>query len=164
MAKNVSNDAAKLEQGRNLARRLYDLKLGQLERIDDLQRQAFLAEFPLLGEVEFNDVRRQVIQAKTAQQTQVGWYSIPHDITVIIFVLVTWVADLRMGVIAGVATLVLFESIFQFYYDPQYYRRLSLLVWLTYPAYALLAYVLFTRGMPWYWIAVAVVGLWVGTF
>lgn len=164
MAKHASNNAAKLDQGKNLARQLYDLKLRQLEKIDEAQRKTYLSEYPLLGEVEFNDVRRQVIQAKTAQQMQVGWYSIPHDITVIVFVLVTWSSDLRLGIVAGVAALVLFESIFQFYFDPQYYRRLSLLVWMTYPAYALLAWVLYSRGFAWYWIAAAVVGVWGGTY
>ena len=164
MTKNASDDAAKLEQGRNLARRLYDLKLGQLAKIDDIQRKAYLVEFPLLGEVEFNDVHRQVFEAKRTHQIQVGWLSVPHDLTVLVFVMVTWLADLRWGTIAAIATLVLFESLFQVYFNPQMYAGLGLLVWFTYPAYALLAWVLYTRGLAWYWIALTVAAVWGGTF
>ena len=164
MTKHASDDAAKLDQGRNLARRLYDLKLRQLEQIDDGLRKLYLADYPLLGEIEFNDVRRQVIEAKRTRQIQVGWLSVPHDLTVLVFVLVTWIADWRIGAVAAAVTLVLFESLFQVYFNPQMYAGLGLLVWFTYPAYVLLAWVLYNRGMEWYWIALAVIGVWGGTF
>jgi len=164
MTKHASDDAAKLEQGRNLARQLFDLKLRQLLKIDDFQRMVYLKDFPLLGEVEFNDVRRQVIEAKRSRQIQVGWLSVPHDITVLVFVLVTWIVDLGWGTIAAIATLVLFESLFQVYFNPQMYAGLGTLVWFTYPAYALLAWVLYNRGLEWFWIALVVIGVWAGTF
>ncbi len=164
MPGHASNDAVKLDQGRNLARRLYDLKLRQLETIDESQRKAYLADFPLLGEAEFNDVRRQVLEAKRVHQIRVGWLSIPHDITVLVFVLVTWLTDWRWGAIAAAVTLVVFESLFQIYFNPQMYAGFSALVWVTYPAYVLLAWVLYSRGFAWYWIALAVVGIWGATY
>ncbi|HTX79270.1 MAG TPA: hypothetical protein VMC62_06355 [Longilinea sp.] len=154
----------KLEQGRLLARRLYDLKVSQLEKLTEQDRKTYLADFPLLGVTEYNDVLRQVIEAKKAEQTQVGWFSIPHDITVLVFVLCVCFTDLRTAIIAGIAVLVLLESLFQTYYNPRLYPVLGSLVWLTYPAYVLLAWVLYSRGMAWYWIAVVVIGAWGGTF
>ncbi len=164
MTGQASKDAAKLDQGRNLARRLYDLKLRQLEQIDEKQRLDYLAEYPLLGEVEFDDVRRQVIEARRMQQMRVGWLSVPHDLTVLVFVLVTWLVDWRWGAVAAAVTLVLFESLFQIYFNPQMYSGFGILVWFTYPAYVLLVWVLYNRGLEWYWIALAVVGIWGGTY
>lgn len=164
MTGHTSNEAAKLDQGRNLARRLYDLKLGQLERINDEQTKNYLADFPLLGEIEFNDVRLQVIKAKRTRQIQVGWLSVPHDITVLVFVLVTWMTDLRLGTIAAVSTLIIFESLFQVYFNPQMYAGLSFLVWVSYPSYVLLGWVLYNRGFEWYWIALIVAAVWGGTY
>ncbi len=164
MTPQASKDAAKLDQGRDLARKLYDLKLRQLEHIDENQRQNYLADYPLLGVREFDDVRRQVIQARRMHQIRVGWLSVPHDLTVLVFVLATWFTDWRWGAVAAAVTLVLFESFFQLYFNPQMYAGFSPLVWLTYPAYALLAWVLYTRGLEWYWIVLAVVGIWGGTY
>ncbi|MGD0707903.1 MAG: hypothetical protein ABSA51_05560 [Anaerolineaceae bacterium] len=164
MPQKDSSNSPKLEQGRLLARHLYDLKVSQLEKLTDQDRKTYLAEYPLLGNVEYKDVLRQVIEAKKAEQTQVGWFAIPHDITVLVFVLFVCFSDLRTAIIAGIAVLVLFESLFQTYFDRRLYPVLGSLVWLTYPAYALLAWVLYTRGMAWYWIAVVVIGAWGGTF
>jgi len=164
MSNYAANQAAKLEQGRELARRLYDVKLSQLQKTTRQEQEAYLKDFPLLGRAEVKDVFRQVIEAKKAQQIQVGWFTIPHDVTVLVFVLVTWLVDLRTGILAGVAVLVLLESIFQVYFNPRIYPKLSLLVWLTYPAYVLLAWVLYSRGLEWYWIAAAVAGAWGGIF
>ncbi len=161
---NSSAKSAQLEQGRNLARRLYDLKLSQLEKIDEGHRKEYLADFPLLGTAEFDDVRRQVIEAKTVEHMWAGWQTIPHDITVFVFVLVTWLVDLRTGIIAATATLVLLESIFQVSFNPKIYPKISWLVWLTYPAYILLAWVLYSRQLEWYWILLAVAGAWFGIF
>jgi hypothetical protein len=164
MSNKDSNEVAKLEQGRELARRLYDIKLGQLEKTNQQEQNAYLKDYPLLSLVEFNDVLRQVIEAKKAQQIQVGWFTIPHDVTVPVFVLATWLVDLRTGILAAVAILVLFESFFQAYFNPRIYPKLSLLVWLTYPAYILLGWVLYSRGFEWYWIVLAVAGAWGGIF
>lgn len=161
--KNPSTDQ-KLEQGRALARRLYDLKLVTLQNLKPEDLLSYASEYPLLGQAELEDLQKQVIAAKTAAQTRVAWYTLPHDLTVMIFVLVTWLVDLRAGVVAGVAALVLFESMWQVLYDPQLYRRLGLIGWLTYPAYILLAWVLYSRGLEWYWIALIVAAAWGGTF
>ena len=164
MPQKDSNSSPKLEQGRLLARRLYDLKISQLEQLTEQDRKTCLADFPLLGDAEYDDVVHQVIEAKKAQQTQVSWYSVPHDITVLVFVLFVCFSDMRTAIIAGIAVLVLLESLFQTYYNPRLYPILGSLVWLTYPAYALLAWVLYSRGTVWYWIVVAVVCAWGGTF
>jgi hypothetical protein len=164
MPKNQTSSPEKLEQGRNLARRLYDLKIGQLQEISKQDRTTYLADFPLLNSTEFEDVRRQVIDAKTSQQIQVGWRTIPHDATVLVFVLVTWLVDLRSGFLAATATLVLLESIFQVVINPKIYPVLSIMVWFTYPAYVLLGWVLSTRGYAWYWVLAAIVGAAGGIF
>jgi hypothetical protein len=164
MPEKTSKDSPKLEQGRLLARRLYDFKIGQLEKFNEQDRKSYLAEYPLLGNTEYKDVLRQVIDAKKTEQIQVGWFTIPHDITVLVFVLVVFFTDLRTAIVAGIGALVLFESIFQLVFNRRIYLQLSLLVWLTYPAYVLLGWVLYTRGLAWYWIALVVVGAWTGTF
>jgi len=164
MTNKTANEASKLEQGRNLARRIYDLKLSQLEKLNEQDRQGYLADYPLLGRAEVNDVVRQVIEAKRAERIQVGWFTIPHDITVLVFVLVTWLFDLRTGIVMAIGALVLLENFFQGYFNPRIYPKLSLLVWLTYPAYILLAAVLYSRQLEWYWIVLAVAGAWGGIF
>lgn len=155
---------ARTEQGRQLARRLYDYKVSQLESLTAEEQVRLLQDFPLLGEAEFKDVLRQVIEAKRYEQQRIGWQAIPHDITVLIIVAITTLLDLRAGIVAGIAILVLLESLFQFYFDPKLYRPLSTLVWFTYPAYALLAYVLYHRGLELIWIVAIVAFVWGGTF
>lgn len=155
---------AQLEQGRELARTLYDLKLHTLENLSAEEHAAFLEKFPLLSEVEFKDVLRQVIEARKAEQIRVGWFTIPHDVTVLVFVLTTWILDLPYAIILGIAVLVLLESLFQVTFDQRLYVPLSALVWLTYPAYIFLAWLLYNRGMPWYWVLGVIAALWGGTY
>lgn len=164
MPRKESKLDARLEQGRQLARRLYDYKIGQLESLSAEEASHLRSEFPLLSEAEFGDVLRQTIEAKRYQQERIGWQAVPHDVAVLVMVAVTSLADLRTGIVAGIAVLVLLESIFQFYFNRQLYRPLSTLVWLTYPAYAVLAYVLYRRGFAVLWIVVAVLLTWGGTF
>ena len=147
-----------------LARHLYDLKLGQLEKLNQQDHKRYRADYPLLGETEFKDVLRQVVEAKRSEQMRVGWYSIPHDITVLVFVLFVAFTNLRMAIVAAVGSLVLFESIFQLYFNARLYPQLSWLVWLTYPAYILLGWELYSQGIAWYWIAVAIASAWGGIF
>ncbi|MBC7233550.1 MAG: hypothetical protein H5T68_09975 [Chloroflexi bacterium] len=155
---------ARTEQGRQLARRLYEYKVSQLERLSAEEQGNLLRDFPLLGETEFKDVLRQVIEAKRYEQERIGWQAIPHDVAVLVTVAMTCLLDLRAGIVAGIAILVLLESLFQFYFDRKLYRPLSTLVWFTYPAYALLAYVLYRRGFSALWIIAAVAFAWGGTF
>jgi hypothetical protein len=164
MARKRSKVDARTEQGRALARKLFDYPLAQLEKLAADDRSRLGSEFPLLGEIEFQDVLRQVIEAKTYERDRIGWQAIPHDATVLVTVIVTALLDLRAGIIAGVATLVLSESLLQFYFDRRLYKPLSMLVWLTYPAYGLLAYVLYHRGWTIPWIVIAVGLLWGATF
>ncbi len=122
------------------------------------------SEFPVLREVEFQDVVRQVIEAKRYEQERIGWQAVPHDVTVLVFVLGTTLFDLRTGIVAAIATLVLLESLFQFYFNRDLYRPLSTLVWLTYPAYLALAYALYRRGYGVVEVIATVVLAWAGPF
>jgi len=164
MSRKRSEVDARLEQGRQLARKLYDYKIAQLESLSAEEQSRLRGEFPLLGEAEFKDVLRQVIEAKRYAQERIGWQAIPHDAAVLVFVIVTTLLDLRAGVVAGIVTLALLESLFQVYFNRQLYGPLSVLVWLTYPAYAVLAYVLYRRGFEILWIVAAVLLAWGGTF
>lgn len=155
---------ARTEMGRSLARRLYDYKLKQLVNLTPAEKDILKAEYPRLEQVEFDNVVEQVIAAKQYEQERVGWQAIPHDIVVLVFVAVTCLLDLRLGIIVGVGALVLLESLFQFYFYRPLYRYLSVLVWLTYPAYILLAYVLYQRGYERLWILVIIALAWGGSF
>ena len=151
-------------QGQQLARKLYDYPIRKLENMPADERAGLLAEFPSLGEAEFDYVVQQLIAAKSYEQERVGWQAVPHDIAVLTIVIVTALFDIRAGAVAGVAVLVLLESLFQYYFNQRLYRILSALVWLTYPAYALLAYILYRRGYDLIWILAAVLLTWGGTF
>lgn len=155
---------AKLEQGRQLAGKLYDYRIAQLESLSTEEQAALREQFPLLGEAEFQDVLRQVIEAKRYEQERIGWQATPHDVAVLVLVIVTALVDLRTGAMAGIVTLAVLENIFQVVFNRQLYGILSMLVWLTYPAYAVLAYVLYQRGFEIIWIAAAVLLAWGGTF
>lgn len=161
--KNPPSDA-RTEMGRNLARQLYDYKLPQLAKLSPAEKDKLKAEYPKLTQAEFDNVIEQVLEAKQYEQERVGWQAIPHDIAVLIFVAVTCLVNLQAGIIVGVAVLVLLESLFQFYFYRPLYRYLSLLVWLTYPAYILLAYVLYQRGYARIWILVIIAAAWAGSF
>lgn len=158
----VSN--ARTEIGRDLARKMYDYKLKQLINLSPAEKDGLKSEFPMLGQAEFDNILEQVIAAKTYEQERVGWQAIPHDVSVLIFVALTCLVNLRIGVIVGVGAIVLLESLFQFYFYRPLYRYLSLLVWLTYPAYILLAYVLYHRGYERIWVLAIVALAWGGSF
>ena len=153
-----------IEIGRDLARKLYDQNLNQLINMSEDEKLRLMDEHPGLNAAEFNDVVEQVIEARRYHQERIGWQAIPHDITVLIFILVTALANLRLGIVIGIGTLILLESVFQFYFDRRLYQFLSPLVWLTYPAYALLAYVLHMRGYTLVWTVIAIALTWGGTF
>lgn len=153
----------KLEQGRALAGRLFDRKLKDLLALQADERDAYLQEFPLLGPEEFVDVLQQVIQAKQAQQEVIGWRILPHDLTVIALVVATAIGGLQVGVVVAIGVLVLLESVFQVFFRSDWYRWLSLAGWLTYPAYAVFAYLLWREGLTLPWIIAGVAAAWVGT-
>jgi hypothetical protein len=152
------------EQGQQLARRIYDYKIGQLENMSPAEKASLLKEFPLLTEADFQYVVKELLAAKRFEQEKVGWQTIPHDVTVLILVIVTSIFNLQIGIIAGIAVLVLLEGIFQFVFNQRIYRPLSLLVWLTYPAYILLALMLHQQGYSNIWIGSIVVLVWGGTY
>jgi hypothetical protein len=155
---------ARIRQGQDLARKIYDWKIRELESLSDEEKAKLRGEFPLLSQAEFEDVIRQTIEAKRYHQERVGWQAIPHDVAVLILVITTAIFDLKIGIIACIAVLVFLESIFQFYFNRDLYRPLSTLVWLTYPAYLVFAYLLYREGYQVGWIAVGVVLASLGTF
>jgi hypothetical protein len=164
MQRSKNRTDARTEMGRNLGRRLFDYKLPALVNLSGAEKAKLKSEFPKLEEAEFEDVLRQVIDAKQYQQERVGWQAVPHDVAVLVIVILTGLVDLRVGAIAGVAVLVLLESLFQFYFNRRLYPFLSMLVWLTYPAYLFLAYILYRRGLEPIWVAIAIALTWGGTF
>jgi hypothetical protein len=164
MRKNKPGNGARVEKGRNLARKLYDENLNKLVHMSESEEGRLRAEYPELSTAEFNNVLEQVIDARRYQQERVGWQAVPHDVTILVFVIATYLVNLRVGIIAGIGTLVLLESIFQFFFNRRLYQYLSPLVWLTYPAYAFLAYLLYLRGYSIIWVAITIAITWGGTF
>lgn len=152
------------EQGRQLARRIYDYKINRLENMDSSEKESLLKAFPLLTEADFQYVVDELIAAKRLEQERVGWQTIPHDVSVLILVIFTTFFNLQVGIIAGIAILVLMEGTFQFIFNRKVYRPLSLLVWLTYPAYIWLAYLLHKQGFSVLWIAITLILVWGGTY
>jgi hypothetical protein len=155
--------SAQIRQGQDLARKIYDRKIRELESLSEEEKVKLRGEFPLLSQAEFEDVIRQTIEAKRYHQELVGWHAVPPDISVLILVIMTAIFDVRTGVIACIAALVFFESIFQFYFNRDLYRPLSTLVWLTYPAYLVFAYLMYREGFKILWIAVGVILASLGT-
>ncbi len=154
----------KLDRAKELARQLFDLKLTDLESMTDEQKSEWLQRYEGLEEKEFEYVRREVIKAKTSQQAQVGWQSLPHDLSVIVFVLVTYFFSLKVGLIAGVAVLAFLSSFVQVYFNEKAYKLLAYAGGFTYLAYFLLAFTLYQRGMIWWQILLVVALAWGGTF
>ena len=154
----------KLERAKELARQLYDLKLTDLDSMTEEQKAEWLQRYDGLTEKEFDDLLRQVIKAKTSQQAQVGWQSLPHDLSVLVFCLVTYFFSLKVGLIAGVAALAFLSSFFQVYFNEKAYKVLAYAGGFTYLAYFLLAFTLYQRGMIWWQIVLIVALAWGGTY
>jgi hypothetical protein len=150
--------------GKTFAEMLYDLPIKKLINPDDAALAEWRKKFYQLDDAVFNNILKQVQEARLYQQERVGWQAIPHDLTVLLFVIATIFFGLKTGIIIGIAALVFFESLFQFTFVRKLYKPLSLIVWLTYPAYFALAYYLFKQGYQWYWIILAVIGASFGVF
>ncbi|MGD0575743.1 MAG: hypothetical protein ABSB61_10330 [Anaerolineales bacterium] len=164
MQRKPSRSDAHTEMGRQLASQLYDYKLGELVNLSPAEKSKLEAKFPQLDEAEFGYVVEQVIAARRYEQERVGWQAVPHDLAVLVFVALTCLVNLRVGAIVGVGALVLLEGLFQFYFVRPMYRFLSALVWLTYPAYVLVAYVLYHRGYAPVLIVAIVALTWGGSY
>ena len=162
MSKTQHNQLEK--EGRKFASMLYDLPFRKLANPSEADRKQWEKDFPKLDNQSINRILDQVREARLYQQERVGWQAIPHDLMVILFVLGTIIFDLKVGIIIGIGSLVFFESLFQFIFIRKFYRPLSFLVWLTYPAYILLGYYLYQQNYAWHWIAIAILGAWFGTF
>ena len=151
-------------KGRELASMLYDVPIQKLVNPDERTLDQWRKNFPELDRETFDHILAQVKDSRFDHQKRVGWQAIPHDLTVILFVLGTVLYGLRTGAIIGIAVLVFLEGLFLFIFVEKLYRPLSLLVWLTYPAYLVLAYYLYQQGFAWYLILAIVLAAWFGTF
>ncbi len=154
----------KLAKAKDLAAQLFDLKLFDLDRMDEEQKKEWMAKFSMLSPEEFEDVRQQVIKAKLSQQSQIGWQTLPHDLSVLVFCLVSIFISLKVGLIYGITILTMLVSLSQVYYNEALYKVLSYAVWLTYPAYIWLGYTLYQRGLPWWQILLIIALAWGGTY
>jgi len=164
MAKLAAPDN-RTQKGRKLAAHLYDLKMSELLDLSPEHKAELRQRFPPLTAREVEDVVQQVIGARRYEQARMGWYTLPHDLAVLVLLGVTWFFGLRPGLVAAVAALVLLESLVQFTFSLGVYRVLSYAVWLTYPAYLLFGYALYAReGLEWYWAVPGAVLAWGGTF
>jgi len=143
---------------------LYDLPMPKLINPDDRTLEQWRKDFSDLDQKTFNTILTQVKDARLSHQKRVGWQAIPHDLTVILFILGTILYGLKTGIIIGIAVLVFLEGLFLFIFVEKLYRPLSLLVWLTYPAYLVLAYYLYKQSYQWYLILTIVLVTWFGTF
>jgi hypothetical protein len=154
----------KLMKAKELAGQLFDLKLIDLDKMDEDQKKDWLSKFGMLSPEEFEDVRQQVIKAKLSQQSQIGWQTLPHDLSVLVFCLVSIFVSLKVGVIYGITILTMLVSLSQVYYNEALYKVLGYSVWLTYPAYLWLGYTLYLRGMSWWQVLLIIALAWGGTF
>ena len=164
MTRTNASQPAELEDGRKLARELYDYDLADLENLPDDERERLRTRFPELSRAQFEDVLRQVTAAKGQERAQVGWQSVPHDVAVIVLAILTALVDLKTGLATSIGVLVLLEGLSMTIFDPDLYRPLSLLVWLTYPSYALLGYVLYRGDYRILVIGGVVLFAWAGLF
>jgi len=153
-----------MQQGRALAARLHDSTLTRLGQLTQSDLAQLRRDFPDLSADQVEDVIRQVIEAKRYEGERISWQAIPHDLTVVVLTLVTAAFTLRAGVVAAAATLFLAEGVVQSYLHHGIGRWLGTLVWLTYPAYALLGYTMLLRKYALTWVAVGVVLAWAGPF
>jgi hypothetical protein len=158
------DEKQKLKKARELASQLFDLKLTELDKMEEGQRKEWLSKYSMLSMEEFEDVRHQVIKAKLSQQSQIGWQSLPHDLSVLVFCLVSIFVSLKIGIIYGITVLTMLVSLSQVYFNESLYKILGYAVWLTYPAYIWLGYTLFQRGMTWWQIAIVIALAWGGSF
>lgn len=154
----------KLAQGKELANQLFDQKLIDLDKMSEEQKKAWMAKFKSLSYEEFEDIRQQVIEARIYQQSQIGWQSIPRDIALLVFCLAGTFISINAGLITGITVLVFLVSLTHVFYNQKLYEILGYSVWLTYPAFALLAVSLFQRGLEWWKIAAIILLSWGGSF
>ena len=158
------NKQEKLDRAKELARQLFDLKLTDLDSMTEEQKAEWLQRNDGLEEKEFEYIRREVIKAKTSQQAQVGWQSLPHDLSVLVFSLATYFFSLKVGLIAGVAVLAFLASFVQVYFNEKAYKVLAYAGGITYLAYFLLVFTLYQRGMIWWQIVLILALAWGGTY
>lgn len=153
-----------LERGRKLAREIYEWDFKELMSITKDAKTRLQNKYSGLSSAQVDDIIRQVVEARQLEIQKVGWQALPHDLTVLVTIILTAVFGWRVGIVGYVASLILFESIAQFYFSANLYKPLSFAVWLTYPAYLVFAYFLYRQGVVIWQIVVATIFLWAGTF
>ncbi|MEA4811665.1 MAG: hypothetical protein VB108_03730 [Anaerolineaceae bacterium] len=152
-----------LEQGKALARLLFNYKVSELEKPKNLHSN-LKAQFPLLTDAEFNDVIRQVKAAKLTRQGRYSWQMIPRDLTLIIVSMLTWLLqDWKWPLVVGLFLLILFVNLFALRYSEKLSPILGSSVWFSYLALAAYGWYFYSRGMAWYFAVLAILGLALGT-
>lgn len=154
----------KQDKAKELTRELFDLKLNDLDKMDEDKKKELIAKYDMLSAKEFEYLRRKVLAERTNQDSRAGWLALPRDFALIVFCVVSVFSSLTIGLISGLITLVLLMSIFQVYYNEKLNRILAFTGMLTYAAYFLLGYSLLKDGLEW-WKAIGILLLaWGGTY
>jgi hypothetical protein len=160
----TQQESESLQQGRALAAHIYDYGLTRLGQLNEDDLPQLRRDFPGLGADQVKDIVRQVLEAKRYERERIAWQALPHDLTVVVLALVTAGFNLRIATVVAVATLFLAEGVFQSYFHRGIGRWLGALVWLTYPAYALLGYTMLMRSYAPSRVVVGIVLAWGGPF
>ena len=155
------NKEKKLQQARELASSLLDLRLVDLEFMSEEEQKKWLTQYPGLTGNDFKNIRQEIIDTKIVQQSKIGWQVIPRDIAVIALCVIGIAFNLSAGVIVGVAALVLLSALFQTVFSEKVYKILAFAGWFTYPMLALLGYSLWRDGYTWWTAAGIAVLVWV---
>ena len=87
MSKNQRSQLEK--EGRRFASMLYDLPFRKLANPSEADMKQWEKDFSKLDRQSITRVIDQVREARLYRQERVGWQAIPHDLTVIFFVLGT---------------------------------------------------------------------------
>ena len=156
-----------LEQGKALARMLFDYKLSDLKNLAALTAAShpeLRQKYALLTNVEFADVVSQVQTAKIAQQKQTAWQMVPRDLTVILVAALTWLLnDWKLPLIFGIFLLILLANIFAVLYSEKLSPILGTSVWISYLALLAYGWFFLRNGNFWYMALLAVLGLALGS-
>ena len=158
------DNSAKQDKARELAQELFELDIKELDGMNEDQKKEWRAKYDMLSKKEFEYLHRKVLAAKINRQSKAGWLTLPRDFAIIVFCVVGSLVSLKTGLISGIATLLVFQSIFQVYYSPKLFQILGLSRIITYPAYFLLGYSLVQNGSEW-WQTAIILGLtWFGSY
>ena len=158
------DNSAKQDKAKELAQELFELDIKELDDMDEDQKKEWRAKYNMLSKKEFDYLHRKVLAAKINRQSKAGWLTLPRDFATIVFCVVGSLVSLKIGLISGIAVLILFQSIFQVYYNPKLFQIFGLSRIITYPAYFLLGYSLVQNGSQWWQTAIILSSTYFGSY